>query len=233
VCAERVAAASQPDACAIATAGLCLASSCRLARTLTRYRTWDSPTAGWRACFPRPSNSRRGRAPQCCGRAARASRRHSRAPTSVARHGPAKVVVPCSPRVLARASARAAANGGPGRRVRRRSQGGMRIRACGLLRRSARELPVRVRLRLRLRDWRSGVLTLAPSWSQEAVVCEGSVIPRPGSIEVRRHLRRCSDRGAAPSLALHSYGPLAIGTSFGTLRTSVARNRSFCGPGVR
>jgi hypothetical protein len=32
--------------------------------------------------------------------------------------------------------------------------------------------------------------------------------------------------GAAP----YSYGPWAIGTSFGTLRTSVARSRSFRGP---
>jgi hypothetical protein len=34
--AERVAAASQPDARAIARAGLCLASRCRLGQTLTR-----------------------------------------------------------------------------------------------------------------------------------------------------------------------------------------------------
>jgi hypothetical protein len=131
LCAERVAAASQPDARAIATAGLCLPSRCRLAQTL-----YAVPHLGFAisrvACLlpTREQQSARRASQCCCGRAARASRRHSRAPPSVARHSPAKVVIPpCSPRVLARASVRAAANGEPGRRVRRPSQGGMRIRA--------------------------------------------------------------------------------------------------------
>jgi hypothetical protein len=71
--------------------------------------------------------------------------------------------------------------------------GGMRIRA-GVAPAAARLESSRgtVRLRPRVRDWRSGVLTSAPSWCQEAVACQGSPIPRPGSIQVRRHLRRCS-----------------------------------------
>jgi hypothetical protein len=209
LCAERVAAASQPDARDRYSWSL---AAVELPARSNAYAVPHLGFAKSRAAYllgTREQQSARRASQRCCGRAVRASRRHRRAPASVARHSPAKVVIPpCSPRVLARASVRAAANDGAGHRVRRPSQGGMRIRA-GVAPAAARleSSRYRFRSRLRVRDWRSAVLISAPSWFQGSGRLRGfgdtdTWIDRDttSSTAVQR-------RGAGSSLALRPYGP--------------------------
>ena len=107
-------------------------------------------------------------------------------------------------RVLARASVRAA-EWRTWDRGRRLSQAGMRIRA-GVA-------PGAVRLESSRYgpgcDFACAVSDPEPSprpqrGCQEAVLCEGSAITRPGSIEAPRHLRRCGDRGTTSSMAVRA-----------------------------
>jgi hypothetical protein len=143
------------------------------------------------------------------GRAASVSRRRRLAPAWVAkRQPPRRCHSALLPRVLARASVRAAANGGPGIRVRRPSQGGMRIRAGvapGL--ESSRYGPDC--------DFACAISDpdphLSPIVMSEVVVCEGSAITRPGLIEAPRHLRRRSDRGTTSSMAVRRGAPTGRG----------------------
>ena len=137
------------------------------------------------------------------------------------------------PGVLARASVRAAANGGPGSVAD--GQGGMRIRA-GVA-------PAAARLE------RSGY---GPDCDFACAISDPEPSPQPIVMSGSGRLRRfCDDetwidRGATSiyggaaieahvvygGAARRSYGPRAIGTSFGTLRISVARSRSSSWPSL-
>jgi hypothetical protein len=148
----------------------------------------------------------------CSGRAASVSRRRRLAPAWVAkRQPPRRCHSALLPRVLARASVRAAANGGPGIRVRRPSQGGMRIRAGvapgAVWLESSRYGPDC--------DFACAISDpdphLSPIVMSEVVVCEGSAITRPGLIEAPRHLRRRSDRGTTSSMAVQRGAPAGRG----------------------
>jgi hypothetical protein len=141
------------------------------------------------------------------------------------------------PRVLARARVRAAANGGLRSRVRSAGQ----RPGCGsgqawLLRplgsRALGTGPVGTSLaRSSIRSPHLSPIVMSRSGRLRAF-CENETWIDRGTTS----LRRCSDRGTTSCVAVaarRSCGPWAIGTSFGTLRTAVARRRSFRGPDVR
>jgi hypothetical protein len=133
---------------------------------------------------------------------------------------PAKVVTrPCSRAcVQARASVRAGANGGPGVPLRRPSQAGCGSGHAWLLRPLGSRAPGAGQIVTSLA--RSAIRSPHQHQRdcQEAVVCEGFCDNETWIDRGPRDLRR---RGAS------LLRPWGIGTSFGTLRTSVARSRSF------